>query len=197
VTVSARPRISMPRGRQGSVLARSSITMAAWAARATSRYFLLRAELAPSHVDAVVHWIVRPHADRSDVRGAVGADGGNAGEPTLAEIGQLRGREHAHARTPFHRWWVAGSGLDAAPARISGLPFSTISRATRRVYERTRGRRPRTPSCHVRISLRPASSAEDDSPTDTSGDGRGPIGGPGRVAATTFTADDRQQRTPR
>jgi hypothetical protein len=30
--------------------------------------------------------------------------------------------------------------------------------------------------------------------TDMSGDHRGPIGGPGRVAATTFTADDRQQR---
>jgi hypothetical protein len=40
VTVSARPRISMPRGRQGSVLARSSMTTAAWAARATSRYWI-------------------------------------------------------------------------------------------------------------------------------------------------------------
>jgi hypothetical protein len=39
---SARPRISMPRGRQGSVLARSSITIAARPLRSMSRNFFDR-----------------------------------------------------------------------------------------------------------------------------------------------------------
>jgi hypothetical protein len=38
---SPRPRISIPRGRHGSVLARSSITIAARPVRATSRNFLV------------------------------------------------------------------------------------------------------------------------------------------------------------
>jgi hypothetical protein len=39
---SAWPRISIPRGRQGSVLARSSMTIAARLVRSTSRYFFVR-----------------------------------------------------------------------------------------------------------------------------------------------------------
>jgi hypothetical protein len=44
---SPRPRISIPRGRHGSVLARSSITIAARPVRATSRNFLVRSSSWP------------------------------------------------------------------------------------------------------------------------------------------------------
>jgi hypothetical protein len=44
---SARPRTSIPRGRHGSVLARSSTTSAARPLRSTSRYFFVRAKSCP------------------------------------------------------------------------------------------------------------------------------------------------------
>ncbi len=46
-TASAWPRTSIPRGRQGSVLARSSITIAARPFRLTSRNFFVPFELTP------------------------------------------------------------------------------------------------------------------------------------------------------
>src|SRR5918995_1250129 len=51
--VSARPRTSIPRGRHGSVLARSSITIAARPLRRASRNFLVRAKsLPPTSIDS-------------------------------------------------------------------------------------------------------------------------------------------------
>jgi hypothetical protein len=99
-TASARPRTSTPRWCHGSVLARSSTTIAALPERSTSRNFLRGADRAAAHLDRVLLEVER-EADGHHVGRPVGAHRGDAGQAAAAgrarQVLALGGGEAAHA----------------------------------------------------------------------------------------------------
>jgi hypothetical protein len=96
---SPRPRISIPRGRHGSVLARSSMTIAARPDLATSRNFFDRSSSRPP-TSMVARRVVDP-SDRDHVRRAVGADRRDPSELKAAgQVLQLGLTEDAHRPDP-------------------------------------------------------------------------------------------------
>jgi len=143
VTVSARLRVSPPPGRQGSVLARSSMTMAAWAAaRATPPYVMLPAHSC-GHVDDVVQDRVLHPARRARMIRGPGVPGvrPRAGRPWRP----ARRRVHHRHRRRVVRGWQGRRDLSG------GHPFT--ARPAAQVPHRPRATRARSGAPVIPVGL--------------------------------------------